>query len=216
MTVPRPRPPRLASWLVDLFCSADQAECILGDFEEEFLDLASKSGVATARSWYWRQTLKAIPHLALSSLRSRPVLLAGAVLFGSLLSRLASSVPEQVLIALLRTQRPYSNQHVEAYVLFVTYGIPAAIFLQALFIGFMVALLAKGKEMVATITLTFICGLPTAQLIYLILVRKVEYGSFLELGPYVVLRALELSAMVVAGVMVRKFRSRAATRPAVT
>ncbi len=38
-------PPRIASWLVELFASAEQAESILGDLSEEFSDLASRSGI---------------------------------------------------------------------------------------------------------------------------------------------------------------------------
>src|SRR5215510_5219875 len=84
---PTPRPPRLAAWLVSLFGSSEQAESILGDLSEEFLDIVSKSGIAFARRWYWRQSLKTIAHLAGSSFRTAPWLLAGVVLLGFLLRR---------------------------------------------------------------------------------------------------------------------------------
>jgi hypothetical protein len=58
------RPPRLAAWLVELFTSVEQAECILGDLAEEFSDLASRSGAVHARRWYWRQSLKTITPIA--------------------------------------------------------------------------------------------------------------------------------------------------------
>jgi hypothetical protein len=45
------QPPRIAVWLVNLFTPAEEAESILGDLLEEFSHLASKSGVAFARSW---------------------------------------------------------------------------------------------------------------------------------------------------------------------
>ena len=57
------QPPRIAVWLVNLFTPAEEAESILGDLLEEFSHLASKSGVAVARRWYWRQTVKTITHL---------------------------------------------------------------------------------------------------------------------------------------------------------
>lgn len=57
------QPPRIAAWLVDLFTPVKQAESIPGDLLEEFLDLTSKLGVARARRWYWRQSLKTIAHL---------------------------------------------------------------------------------------------------------------------------------------------------------
>ena len=42
------RPPRMAVWLVDLFTPNKQSESIPGDLLEEFSELASKSGVASA------------------------------------------------------------------------------------------------------------------------------------------------------------------------
>ncbi len=54
------QPPRIAVWLVDLFTPDKQAESIPGDLLEEFSDLASKSGVAFARRWYWRHSVKTI------------------------------------------------------------------------------------------------------------------------------------------------------------
>jgi hypothetical protein len=44
------QPPRIAVWLVNLFTPAEQAESIPGDLLEEYSRLASKSGVAFARS----------------------------------------------------------------------------------------------------------------------------------------------------------------------
>lgn len=61
-TVPCPRPPRIAAWLVELFVSVEQAESILGDLHEEFSDVASKSGVVAARRWYWRQSINTLAH----------------------------------------------------------------------------------------------------------------------------------------------------------
>ena len=58
------QPPRIAVWLVNLFTPAKETESIPGDLLEEFSQLASKSGVTVARSWYWRQTAKTIAHLA--------------------------------------------------------------------------------------------------------------------------------------------------------
>src|SRR2546429_4997347 len=68
---PHTRPPSIAARLVSLFGSADQAESILGDLEEEFSDIASKSAAASARRWYWRQSLKTIAQLAGAGVRNR-------------------------------------------------------------------------------------------------------------------------------------------------
>jgi hypothetical protein len=44
------QPPRIAVWLVSQFTPAEESESILGDLLEEISQLASKSGVAVARS----------------------------------------------------------------------------------------------------------------------------------------------------------------------
>ena len=66
------QPPRIATWLIGLFTSDNEAEAIPGDLLEEFSHLASKAGVAIARRWYWRQTGKTITHLAGGAFRSAP------------------------------------------------------------------------------------------------------------------------------------------------
>src|SRR5579863_8313070 len=54
------QPPRTAGWFVDLFIPNEQAESIPGELLEECSDLASKSGFASARRWYCRQSAKTI------------------------------------------------------------------------------------------------------------------------------------------------------------
>lgn len=44
MTLTALRPSRFPAWPVELFASAEQAESILGDLQEEFSEVASKSG----------------------------------------------------------------------------------------------------------------------------------------------------------------------------
>ncbi|SRR6266446_6783115 len=83
-------PPRIAVWLVDLFIPIEQAESIPGDMLEEFTALASRSGVAAARHWYWRQSVKTIAHLIGSEFRVAPLSIFGIVLGGYLLLRLVA------------------------------------------------------------------------------------------------------------------------------
>jgi len=73
------RPPRVAVWLVDLFTPNKQAESIPGDLLEEFSELASKSGDAFARRWYWRQSVKTVAHLIVTGFLVMPWLTAGTV-----------------------------------------------------------------------------------------------------------------------------------------
>ena len=58
------QPPRVAVWFLNLFALEEEGESILGDLLEEFSLLVSKSGIASARRWYWRQTVKTLPQLA--------------------------------------------------------------------------------------------------------------------------------------------------------
>lgn len=205
-TAPRPRPPRLATWLVELFASADQAESILGDLHEEFSDIASKSGVVTARRWYWRQSAKAIFHLAGAAFRVAPWSLAGVVLFGFLLRGFSFSLPESLVVAILRTQRPYSNHHVMAYMNFLTYGIPIAHVLTAALIGCVMGFFAKGREVVATVTLALVLFVLVGSALVHVAMR----------GPMDVVWMLwsfaDPSGIVCGGVIVRKIRS-ASARP---
>ena len=117
---PRPGPPWLAAWLVELFASTKQAESILGDLQEEFSDLASKSGIRFARRWYRRQSVKTVLHLAGDGFRRARWSLAGAVLLGFALRGASFTLPDRVVTAILRTQKPYSNLHVEASMRLVT------------------------------------------------------------------------------------------------
>src|SRR5690348_14483871 len=153
---PSPQPPFLAAWLVSLFGSSLQAESLLGDLAEEFSDVASKSGVASARRWYWRQSLKTIASLAGSSFRTAPWSLAGIVLLGFLLRWFSAAFPERAVIAILRAQRPYSNLHYDFYVWLVTWGIPIARVIQTMLIGCIVAAFAKRMEVVAATTLSIV------------------------------------------------------------
>lgn len=151
-----PHPPAFAEWIVDLFAPGEQAEYILGDLDEEFSELASKSGVLFARRWYWRQGLKTTFHLVAGAFRTAPWSFAGVVLFGFLLRAFSFSLPESLVVAILRTQRPYSNHHVMAYVNFYFYGTLIAHVLTSALIGCVMAFFAKGREVVATLTLALI------------------------------------------------------------
>jgi hypothetical protein len=96
-----PKPPRIAVWLIDLFTPYEQTESIPGDLLEEFTDLVSKSGVASARRWYWRQSVQTIPHLVATGLRVALWSVVCAVTVGVLLQWKGSAFPEKAVIAVL-------------------------------------------------------------------------------------------------------------------
>jgi len=149
------QPPRIAVWLVTLFAPAEQADVVLGDLLEESSHLASRSGVAAARGWYWRQTVKTITHLAGAGFRTAPWSTTAAVVLGYLLFRLAFRLPEQAIFAVLDRYKVHDN-HFEVYKFWISDGIVIGLVILNLIVGVVVAVVAKGTEMTATIALGFI------------------------------------------------------------
>jgi hypothetical protein len=203
------QPPRLAVWLVNLFTPYEQAESIPGDLLEEFSDLALKSEVAFARRWYWRQSVKTIGHLIRSGFRSAPWTIAGAVLLGRLLLPFGFILPEKIIVAVLRIFPVYPNyDHKNVYELWM-FWVPLAIeigwVIAPVIIGCIVAVVAKGREMLATMMLGLsFLGL---RLMAIIVNRP---GRILT-RPDVLLGLI--AAFVIGGVIVREIRSALSRRP---
>ena len=151
------QPPRLAVWLVNLFTPYEQAESIPGDLLEEFSDLSLKSGATLAHRWYWRQTVKTIAYLIGSGFRFAPWRITGAVLMGRLLLLYGLMLPERLIVAMLRVYPVYPDYDHKNVVALWMFWVPLAIqvgwVIVAMFIGSLVAMVAKGREMVATMTL---------------------------------------------------------------
>jgi hypothetical protein len=197
-------PPRIAAWLLDLFAPSEQAESITGDLLEEFSDLASKSGVTLARSWYWRQTVKTIAHLVGTGFSVAPWSTAAAVVGGFLLLRFISGLPEQAIFAVLRRYRVLDH-HFNAYVFFATDGIAIGHVIAAMFVGYMVALAAKGREMVAAMSLALVrCALIGAALVWVATHGPMDVAWMLW-------SCADPFAIVIGGAIVRTRRSAATT-----
>jgi len=148
------KPPRLATWLMDLFTPLEE-ESIVGDLFEEHSQLASKSGVEVARRWYWRQTAKTIVHLFAAGFRGSPWSTTAAVVGGFLLLRFVSGLPNQLLNVVTDRYLMFWSTHFQVY-LWVLSGMPVAHLIGMLFVGSVVALASKGREMVATMTLALV------------------------------------------------------------
>ena len=58
---PRPRLPRLPTWLLNRLTPQYRREILLGDFEEGYREMAAFMGAARARRWYWGQALQSLP-----------------------------------------------------------------------------------------------------------------------------------------------------------
>jgi hypothetical protein len=147
-------PPRIADWLLSLFALAG-SDTIIGDLHEEFSLQLSKSGSATARRWYWRQTLKTVAHLVRISARTHPWLTAFAVLAGFLLRRILAPLIDPAMFALLERIQLF-DRHFDAYRFLASTGIDLAHLVAFLMVGFVVAFVATEAEIVATTILAMI------------------------------------------------------------
>jgi hypothetical protein len=201
------QPPRIAVWLVNQFTRAEETESILGDLLEEFSHLASKSGAAVARSWYWRQTVKTIVHLAGNGFRVAPWSTTAVILGGWLLLRFVSGLPDQVLSAVTNRYLAYWSTHFKIYMFWATDGMLIGHILGSMLVGCMVALAAKGRELVATTTL----GLIQGALIGAALLWVVGHGP-MDIG-WMLWSCARPFAIVVGGAVVRRRRSAATTPP---
>jgi hypothetical protein len=203
-----PQPPRIAVWLLNLFALAEEADSILGDLLEEFSLIASKSGLASARGWYWRQTMRTVPQLAGVGFRTAPWMTAAAVVGGFLLRKLLGPLVEPPIFAVLERYRVFEH-HFGAYRFFASTGIDIGHLITFLFIGFVVALVGRQREMVATITLGLIYGAMAVIGSVYVVSRTGDNSYFWRLTWYFA----DAFAIVIAGAIVRTYRLAAASRP---
>lgn len=201
------QPPRVAVWLVNLFSQADETESILGDLSEEFSELASQSGPAFAQKWYWRQTLKTLPHLLGSAYRASPWLTIAAVVGGFLLRGLTGHLPEYAIFSLVERYQVYEH-HFAVYRFLASTGIDIGQIIMYLLVGCVVALAARRAEMAAAIALAGIHGLMVV--VALVVVARTGNDLFLwRLGWYFA----DTLAIFIGGAIVRMLRQSATSRP---
>ena len=198
------RPPRIAAWLINLFAPAEDSASIVGDLLEEYSRCASRSGVAFARRWYWRQTVKSIAHLFACGFRGAPWSTAAAVAGGFLLLRFVSGLPDMLLSAITDRYLAFWSTHFPAYVWVLRAMLPAH-FIAITFVGAVVALLAKGREMVATMTLALaLCGLTGVALMWVGMHRPIDVA-------WVLLSCADPFVIVMSGAIIGTRRSAAGT-----
>lgn len=200
-------PPRSAVRLIQLFTRAEEAESILGDLLEEFSRLASTEGIGFARHWYWRQTVRTVVHLAGAGFRTAPWSTTAAAVGGLLLLRLVSGWPELAIFAVLRRYRVFDH-HFKLYLFFATDGIAFGHIVASMFVGYVVALAAKGRELIATMMLDVVLCAMAGTAYWWWVSRTGDYSS-LWILPWQFVGWL---AILVAGAMVRTRRSVSAGR----
>jgi hypothetical protein len=147
--------PRIAGWLVYLFAPTEQAEAVIGDMLEEFSRRVEQLGLAAARRWYWREAIRTAVQLGAAGITAAPWWTAAAVVGGFLLIRYVGTVPEKALLAILDRYNVFEN-HFDAYKFLSYDGLLICHVLTMAIIGCVVAMVAKGREMVSTLTLAFI------------------------------------------------------------
>lgn len=149
------RPPVLAVWLVGFFTPDKETETIQGDLIEEFSKLASSSGVATARRWYWRQSVTTVAHFIGTGFCAAPLLIAAAVLGGCLLLWFGGDFLEQAMRYF--AWKLHTNGLLRVFR--ITAGeVQVARFLAIMLVGSLVASVVKGREMVTAIALSLVCA----------------------------------------------------------
>jgi hypothetical protein len=203
------QPPRIANRLVDLFAPAAEAESILGDLLEEFSDLVSKSGVAVARRWYWRQTAKTIAHLCGAVFRDAPWSTAAFIVAGFLLHGFVSGLPDKMLSAATDRYLGYWSAHFRIYMFFATDGMLVAHLVASMFVGCIVALAAKGREMVSTMTL----GLIIFAMTVVAFVWVATHQPMDDTLPWLLWSGSGPCAIIVGGVIVRMRRAGTVSPP---
>lgn len=201
-------PPRTATWLVSLFTLAKEAESILGDLLEEFSYLASKSGAAFARRWYWRQALKTIAHLIPTAFSVAPLSATAGVVGGFLTRRLLARLVEPAIFAVLERYQVYPY-HFKTYMFFASTGIDAGHLITFLCVGCIVALVAKGTEMAAAMVLGLIFGTMAVVGSLYVVGRTGDLESLWRLTWYFA----DSLAIVIGGAIVRTRRLNATTLP---
>jgi hypothetical protein len=219
------QPPRVAVWLVALFTRAEQAESILGDLLEEFSQATSKSGVAFARRWYWRQAVKTIAHLIGAGFRAAPWSIVAAAVAGFFLLRFGLFIYGQAFEAVvdrfrlyaylsdLGRQQPSVNVGA-AYMFWITRGMLIGRVVVEMLVGGIVAAAAKEREMPATMALGLFLSVLGAAGGLMMVAKTGDYGFlFLWVLPSVFTDAI---AIVVGGAIVRLRRSAATTRLSAT
>ena len=201
------QPPSSAVWLLDLFTPAEKAESIQGDLLEEFLSLVPKSGVSSARGWYWRQTIRTVLQLVSVSFITAPWMTAMPMIGGLLLQRLFGPLIEPAMFSMLERYQVFEH-HFSTYNFLASTGIDIGHLITFLLIGFAVGFASKQREMVTTITLALIhLAMVVAGSIYV-----VSTGSDAHLWRLTWYFA-DCFVIVAAGAIVRMHRLALISRP---
>jgi hypothetical protein len=203
------RPPHVAAWLITLFGRSQKAESVPGDLMEQYSHLCSQSGVAFARSWYWRQILKTIADLMVEGFRAAPWPTIAAILGGWLLHGFLHGLLNKAMLTATDKYLLYWSNHFKLYIFLGKVSLIAHLIASTL-VGAIVGFAARGREMFATMTLSLVLG-AMGVIGYLVLVVAGGKVSHFIVHPVfwgVVWYFADLCAIVVGGAVVRMSRIR--------
>jgi hypothetical protein len=191
---PSIQPPRIASWLIDLFTPYEEAESIPGDLSEEFCLFAKELGLKSARRWYSRQTSKSILHLIAAAFRTSPLRIVGAVIAGFFLLRSGVSLPERIEFAILNWGHVY-HSHWHAQISWMNNAeILTGQLLVCLAVGCVVGLVAKGCELVTATVLGV-----SMQLLFFVVLHFARYVGPPETSLQLLIHLSPFSIMLLVG-----------------
>jgi hypothetical protein len=208
------RPPRVATWFLNLFVPYEQAEAITGDLLEEFSDVASKSGLAGAKQWYWRQSVRTILHFFAAGLRGAPWRTAGAVSGGLLfiflvLPQLLSSLISHAFIYSVAINGRQVYRIVPYMVPWFLTTIQIMTAAGLLVVGSAVAIAARGREIGVTVLLFATNTILFITRVAWLLSHTIYGQNWLRL----IATFFGSTMIVVGGILVRMYRNAKARRP---
>ena len=181
--------------------------------DERFSDMASRCGTGRARRWYWSQCVKTIAGLVASGFRTAPWLILITTLSGAFLLQFVTGNLQRVImefISLLNhhVMPYYDSKHVASHLFWMYYTVFLGSLLASLIIGSLVAMVAKRREMIATMTLSFVSLIMTVRIFWESV--AMHYPVDPALFPKIFIDQLSASFLIViGGIIVREIRSAA-------
>lgn len=198
-------PPRAALRLLNLCAGSAAADAIVGDLLEEYSAASAALDCAAARAWFWRETLRTIPHLLAAGFRSAPWPTAAALIAAYFLRRMTFQVPERLIVFILDRYR-VCDAHFNACMFWLSDGVVMGLVFLCALIGALLAIASKGREM------TVAAALAAFQLAWTIAGLALAMALLPRFLPnWTVLHELAFSiAIISGGALVRLCRLRRA------
>jgi hypothetical protein len=176
-----PEPPRLTSWLLELFVPADQSDSIPGDLLEEFTARAAVAGRG-ARWWYRKQVVRTVGHLLSLEFRRSIWATLGAVLAGLVMQHYSGRLVSFGAVALLEHYPVYHYVGPRAFWCVYIAGIDCVVF--PLVIGWTSAAISKGREMAVAVLLGALRGMALVSWLYFVVWLRPKQAAPLLRDPF--------------------------------